>query len=105
MNPIRGFKSHREHSFLTARVLAATCVLPCSPAMRLSVFEHGRLSLVPLSSSRTYNVFEVNALIAKLFKERRQLSLDFSGEYVPICTTEEISIVSSHEIERGKEQK
>jgi len=63
--------------------------------MCLSVFEHGRLSLVPLSSSRTNNVFEVNALIAKLFEERRQLSLDFNGEYVPICAKEEISIVAS----------
>jgi len=63
--------------------------------MRLSVFEQGRPSLVPLSSSRTYNVFEVDALISKLFEERRQLSLDFSSEYVPICATEEISIVAS----------
>jgi len=63
--------------------------------MRLYVFEHGRLSLVPLSSSRTYNVFEVNALVARLFGERRQLSLDCSGEFVPICATEEISIVAS----------
>jgi len=80
---------------LAARVLAATCVLWRSPAMRLSVFEHGHLSLVPLSASRTYNVFEVNALVAKLFEERRQLSLDFSGEFVPICAKEEISIVAS----------
>jgi len=59
------------------------------------MFEHGHLSLVPLSSSRTYNVFEVNELIAKLFEERRQLSLDFSGESVPICAAAEISIVAS----------
>jgi len=63
--------------------------------MRLLVFEHGKHSLVPLSSSRTYNVSEVDALIAKLFGERRQLSLDFSEEYVPICATEEIRIVAS----------
>jgi len=80
---------------LAARVLVERCALPPSPAMRLLVFEHGRHSPVPLSSSRTYNVSEVDAIMAKLFEERRLLSLDFSEEYVPICATEEIRIVAS----------
>jgi len=63
--------------------------------MRLVVYANERLSLVPMSSARTYSADEVINIINSLLAGTDQLSLDFSGEYIPICIHEEVAIVAS----------
>ena len=63
--------------------------------MRLLFELEGRPALVALSATRTYSVPDIAALMDRLLGQRRRLSLDFSGECVPICDVQDIPLAAA----------
>ena len=62
--------------------------------MRLVSVRGGHRELVPLSGARAYSQEEVRELICARWAAGGELSLDFSGEYVPVCLHEEASLAA-----------
>jgi len=63
--------------------------------MRLVCVKGTHRELVLLSGTRAYSGEEVRALMCKCWEAGADLSLDFSGEYVPVCLYEEASLAAA----------
>jgi hypothetical protein len=63
--------------------------------MRLLQHRQGRMGLVPMSACHCYSAEDIREMLHRLMQESCQLSLDFCGECIPICSTDEISLCAS----------
>lgn len=64
-------------------------------AMRLVAYSAGRWALVPMSATRVYSKLEVEMLLTERMAGRSEVSLDFSGQFVPVSLSEEVPLVAS----------
>lgn len=62
--------------------------------MRLVTYDGGRMTPLQMSGTHMYSEAEVHALLAAQLAAERGLSLDFSGEYVPVSLREELPLVA-----------
>lgn len=63
--------------------------------MRLVAYSAGHWALVPMSATRVYSKEEIETLLTERMANRSEVSLDFSGQFIPVCLVEELSLVAS----------